>query len=170
MDKKEFLAICDSVLKEMGFVKKNRAYYLQTGSDLVGAIFLHGSSYGGAYYVNCGITIQGYDPSFPFPNHYDTAIQTRLPFPLKQRLAYNPAAALRYSVDLERNTESEIRDYLRKGIEDWLLPALEGGKTYLLDHWEKYQAFPFSEEVHAALLNWKATGRMPQKPDRQENG
>ena len=39
MEKKEFLSICDSTLKEMGFSKKGGAYYLNIGSDLLGAVF-----------------------------------------------------------------------------------------------------------------------------------
>lgn len=31
MEKKEFLSICDSALKEMGFSKKGGAYYLNIG-------------------------------------------------------------------------------------------------------------------------------------------
>ena len=38
MEKKEFLSICDSALKEMGFSKKGGVYYLNIGSDLVGAV------------------------------------------------------------------------------------------------------------------------------------
>lgn len=46
MEKKEFLSICDSTLKEIGFIKKSGAYYLSHGSELVGAVYLRKSSYG----------------------------------------------------------------------------------------------------------------------------
>lgn len=46
MEKKEFLSICDSALKEMGFSKKGGAYYLNIGSDLVGAVFFRKSNFG----------------------------------------------------------------------------------------------------------------------------
>ena len=46
MEKKEFLSICDSTLKEMGFSKKGGAYYLNIGSDLVGAVFFRKSNFG----------------------------------------------------------------------------------------------------------------------------
>ena len=51
MEKKEFLSICDSTLKEMGFSKKGGAYYLNIGSDLVGAVFFRKSNFGSVYYV-----------------------------------------------------------------------------------------------------------------------
>ena len=77
MEKKEFLSICDSTLKEMGFSKKGGAYYLNIGSDLVGAVFLRKSNFGSVYYVECGIAIQGYNETFPFPKYYDVDISTR---------------------------------------------------------------------------------------------
>ena len=40
MEKKEFLTICDSTLKGIGFIKKGGAYYLIHGSELVGAVYL----------------------------------------------------------------------------------------------------------------------------------
>ena len=57
MEKKEFLSICDSTLKEMDFSKKGGAYYLNIGSDLVGAVFFRKSNFGSVYYVECGIAI-----------------------------------------------------------------------------------------------------------------
>ena len=53
MEKKEFLTICDSTLKGIGFIKKGGAYYLIHGSELVGAVYLRKSSYGSVYYVEC---------------------------------------------------------------------------------------------------------------------
>lgn len=67
MEKKEFLTICDSTLKGIGFIKKGGAYYLIHGSELVGAVYLRKSSYGSVYYVECGIAIHGYNEAFPFP-------------------------------------------------------------------------------------------------------
>ena len=40
VEKKEFLTICDSTLKGIGFIKKGGAYYLIHGSELVGAVYL----------------------------------------------------------------------------------------------------------------------------------
>ena len=118
MEKKEFLSICDSTLKEMGFSKKGGAYYLNIGSDLVGAVFFRKSNFGSVYYVECGIAIQGYNETFPFPKYYDVDISTRFQFPLKVHLQYDPSATHGYSVDLERNTETEIKEGIKKALRD----------------------------------------------------
>ena len=165
MEKKEFLSICDSTLKEIGFIKKGGAYYLSHGSDLVGAVYLRKSSFGSVYYVVCAIAIQGYNETFPFPKYHDVDISTRLQFPLKVRLQYNPSATNGYSVDLERNTSQEIQEGIKRGLEEWLFPALCGGKQYLLDNWEKYKFHHLSETLHAALIEWYKTGIMPNKQE-----
>ena len=164
MEKQEFLRICDSTLREMGFTKKGGAYYLiNSDSDLVGAVFLRKSNYGSVYYVECTITIQGYNNTFPFPQYHDVDLSTRFQFPLKMQLQYNPSATHGYSVDLERNTEAEIKAGIKDGVEEWLLPALRGGKQYILDNWEKYSFHHLSEKVHAALDQWSISGKMPAK-------
>ncbi len=163
MEKKEFLSICDSTLKEIGFIKKGGAYYISYRSDLVGAVYLHKSSYGSVYYIKCAIAIQGYNETFPFPKYHDVDISTRLRFPLKVCLPYDPSATHGYSVDLERNTAEEIQEGIKSGIEEWLIPALHGGIQYLLDNWEKYRFHHLSETTHAALIEWKTSGVMPRK-------
>jgi len=163
MEKKEFLSICDSTLKEMGFSKKGGAYYLNIGPDLVGAVFFRKSNFGSVYYVECGIVIQGYNETFPFPKYYDVDISTRFQFPLKVHLQYDPSATHGYSVDLERNTETEIKEGIKEGVERWLLPALHGGKQYILDNWEKYSFHHLSEMVHTALEQWSISGELPAK-------
>ena len=163
MEKKEFLSICDSTLKEIGFIKKSGAYYLSHGSELVGAVYLRKSIYGSVYYVACAIAIHGYNETFPFPKYHDVDISTRLKFPLKVHLKYDPSATHGYSVDLERNTAEEIQEGIKEGIKEWLYPALRGGKQYLLDNWEKYKFHHLSELTHAALIEWKNTGVMPRK-------
>ena len=120
MEKKEFLTICDSTLKGIGFIKKGGAYYLIHGSELVGAVYLRKSSYGSVYYVECGIAIHGYNEAFPFPKYHDVDISTRFQFPLKVHLKYDPTATQGYSVDLERNTAEEIQEGIIKGVREWL--------------------------------------------------
>ena len=163
MEKKAFLGICDSTLKEIGFIKKGGAYYLIHGSELAGAVYLRKSAYGAVYYVECAMAINGYNEAFPFPKYHDADLSTRLQFPLKVHLQYAPSAAHGYSVDLERNTVEEIREGIMNGVKEWLYPALCGGKQYLLDNWEKYHFHHLSEQVHAALIAWKTTGIMPVK-------
>ena len=163
MEKKEFLSICDSTLKELGFSKKGGAYYLNIGSDLVGAVFFRKSNFGSVYYVECGIAIQGYNETFPFPKYYDVDISTRFQFPLKVHLQYDTSATHGYSVDLERNTETEIKEGIKEGVERWLLPASHGGKQYILDNWEKYSFHHLSEMVHTALEQWSISGELPAK-------
>ncbi|MEE0020828.1 MAG: hypothetical protein UEW60_07525, partial [Christensenellales bacterium] len=64
---------------------------------------------------------------------------------------------------LERNTETEIKEGIKEGVERWLLPALHGGKQYILDNWEKYSFHHLSEMVHTALEQWSISGELPAK-------
>lgn len=43
------------------------------------------------------------------------------------------------------------------------LPALHGGKQYILDNWEKYSFHHLSEMVHTALEQWSISGELPAK-------
>ena len=88
---------------------------------------------------------------------------TYFQFPLKVHLQYDPSATHGYSVDLERNTETEIKEGIKEGVERWLLPALHGGKQYILDNWEKYSFHHLSEMVHTALEQWSISGELPAK-------
>lgn len=168
MDKQSFLTLCGETMKAMGFVKKRNAYCLTGNNGVSGAVFFQKSSFGMVYYLNCTLTIQGYNKDYPYPKYHDTDIKSRIPFPLKVKLSYMPEATVGYSVDLERNTEDEVREYLSSGINDWMLPALDGGLPYLLEHWDKYRSFWRSEEVYAALTAWRDTGIMPKKMENQE--
>jgi len=53
MTKDEFLSLCDRTFKRYGFVRRGRHYYIDLGSDIIGAIFFQSSDYGVAYYLNC---------------------------------------------------------------------------------------------------------------------
>lgn len=162
MDSKEFLSICNATLMELGFIKKGKAYYLNS-AELVGAIFLSKSYYGSAYYVEITLSIHGYNPFLPYPKYKDTDICSRIKFPLKVHLTNDPMITEGYMVDLERNTEDEIKECLKKGINEWMLPAIGGGKKYILDNWNLYASSYNSEKIYAALDEWRNTGELPHR-------
>lgn len=53
--------------------------------------------------------------------------------------------------------------FSKEGVERWLLPALHGGKQYILDNWKKYSFHHLSEMVHTALEQWSISGELPAK-------
>lgn len=140
MTKAEFLSLCDRTFRRYGFVRHGRHYYLDLGSDIVGAILLQNSDYGAAYYLNCNFGIKGEIENLPYPKRYDFQMSWRMDVPGKERLPYlpNPENYTTELIKYDKYTAAEIEPYLIAALDEWVLPAIENGYDFILKHEDLY--------------------------------
>ena len=139
MTKQEFKALCDGILKRYGFMKARGQYYLDMGSDIIGAVLFQASDYGGAYYLNCGFGIKAEMPT-PYPKLTEVNFCWRIEVPGKEKYTYfpRPEGYMSTMIDYEKYTEDEIRPYIEQALETWVIPAIKNGKDYILTRDDLY--------------------------------
>ncbi len=140
MTKQEFYDLCDQIFKGYGFVKKRRHYYLDLGSDLVGSVYLQGSNYGRATYLNCGFTLKSKEECMPYPNIYDTNMNWRIAVPDKEELYNKPASHedMTMIIRYEYYDLDELEAWIKNDMNKWVIPAIQNGLDYILAHDELY--------------------------------
>ncbi len=148
MTKQEFKELCDRILKRYGFVKARGHYYLDLGSDVLGAVLFQASDYGAAYYLNCGFSIKS-EMAPRYPKLTDVTFCHRIAVPSKEKYTYFPAAACSTTamIAYEEYRPEEIEPYIDQALSSWVVPAIKNGKNFILRRNDLY-----SEMVHKARV------------------
>ena len=141
MTKKEFLAVCNGVFTNHGFVKKGTGYYLDLGSDIIGSIHFQSSLYGKAVYINCGFSLKDFNDGLPYPKYRDTNMDWRISVPGKEKLSNKPDSYA-YQTEMikyEYYSADELESSIESALEAWVIPAIQNGLKYILAHDEYYR-------------------------------
>lgn len=139
MTKQEFKTMCDRILKRYGFAKTHGQYYLDLGSDILGAMFFQASDYGSAYYLNCGFAIKA-EMAVPYPKLADVNFSWRIAVPGKEKFTYNPRpnGYMSEMISYGEYLEEEIAPYIEQAFHTWVIPAIQNGKEFILNRDDLY--------------------------------
>lgn len=129
MEKKEFLNLAKKQLVEFGFHKvRNKNFYYMENPEThsVVAVYLDGSRFTAGYYVECCIYFNDENQPAESLTFYDMH--------LIQRVCFSEGYCFEYG----KQTAELFQSCLSKKVNEYLLPALENGKKYVLSHPDTY--------------------------------
>lgn len=154
MTKREFKEFCDEILKRYGFVKTHGHYYLDLGSDILGAVLFQASDYGTAYYLNCGFSIKS-EMTTRYPKLTDVTFCRRIVVPSKEKYTYflTAVSSTTAMIAYEKYTPEELEPYIDQALSFWVVPAIRNGKNFILSRDDLY-----SEMVYKARILHKFNG------------
>ena len=141
MLKQEFLNICDGLFRQYGFVKKGRNYYRDAGSDILGSVHFQASSYGAAYYLNCGFSLKDSNECLPYPKLREANMSMRMAVPGKEKLSNHPDDYA-YTTELikyDLYDRDELERAIDRELSTWVIPAINNGMSYILEHDEIFR-------------------------------
>ncbi len=141
MTKEQFLLLCDQIFKKYGFSKKGKNHYLDLGADIIGSIHYQSSDYGKAFYINCGFSLKDHNDFLPYPKYRETNMSWRICVPGKEKLSGKPDSYT-YSTEMikyEYYAPDELESSIDSAVNEWVIPAIKNGMTYILAHEEYYR-------------------------------
>lgn len=137
MTKDEFKKLCWQIFKEYGF-KKERRFFTNTGkANVVCFIDLQKSNYGEAYYINCRFGVKGILSGTDLANNPgDFFNRVRV-----MSVNAHHGAGKSTETDMiyyEDYTAEQIIFCLKSALDDWVMPPLQVGGIFVVDHQNKY--------------------------------
>ena len=132
MNKQEFVSFCHEQFVRYGFQKKRSMYFRQGCDGILCGIGFKKSSYSRSwvvmyyYYLN-GTTSREEPPS---PYNYDLVGYINV----MSKETVRGKTFLTGTIDYERYTQGELDPYFSEAFDKYILPSLQNGKGYLLDH------------------------------------
>ncbi len=117
MEKKEFKKELRNVLASYGFVYVNKAHYC-CNDEIIVVVATQKSNYDNAYYINYGFLIRKLNPGVEFPKDYKCDIRGRFIFQKSEN---------KDTFHMEKDNIKMLRESLKTGIENKILPALSDG-------------------------------------------
>ena len=144
MDKKQFKNFCQKVFELHGFKKIKKTYYLR-GEDLLCGIELQKSNFGNSYYINYYFFLGKFDNTKAYPICYDFDVQGRI-LAMSKTQTISGKQFLTSAIEYEEYTETELRPFFDKELEDRILPPVHHGKKYILDNLGNFYSLTLNKE------------------------
>ena len=149
MDKEQFKEFCKNDFESRGFKKVKNMFYLP-GQELMCGLWLQGSLYGSAYYINFYYFIGNFENTRSYPTHYECDISGRICV-MSKKLNYGEYG-MTVMIEYGDYIEEELKPYFDKEFEERILTPVQLGKKYILDNLgKKYRLGLRQEEVMKKL-------------------
>ena len=134
MTKKEFRDFCHMEFTKRGFIKKKTMYYLK-GKDLLAGLYLQ-KSMAEAYYVEYDFFIGKYDDINLYPTTFESDVHRRIVVWSKDTI--NGEHFFDAMIEYERYSIEEIKPHFDKAFEEYIMPPIIEGKSWILENKDYY--------------------------------
>ena len=137
MTKDEFKKLCWQLFKEYGFKKQKKDFVNDGCSNVYCTVDLQKSNYGEAFYINCwfGIKDDHFNDNGPLhaSDFFNRVQVTSVSMHNNAGNCFETQMILYEDYNVEQMTR-----YIKAAFEDWVMPPLQIGGEYVIEHQEKY--------------------------------
>ena len=147
MTKEEFKEFCISEFKKRGFVKKRSVYYL-SGEEILCSLSLQ-KSMAEAFYINVDYYIGKFTNIKEYPSIYEADFSKRIT--VLSRDTIDGKHFMDAQIEYDYYKKEEIEPYLNDCFNQYILPAIKNGKTYILEHKEYFLSAVFEKDLPQVL-------------------